>query len=47
MSDRIQIMQQLPVVRFTVSAGYVILDHASGLDYAVLKMIEYGQKVNP
>ena len=47
MSDRIQIMQQLPVVRFTVSAGYVILDHASGLDYAVLKMIEYGRKVNP
>ena len=47
MSDRIQIMQPMPVVRFTVSAGYVILDHASGLDYAILKMVEYGQKVNP
>ena len=47
MSDKIQIMQPMPVVRFTVSAGYVILDHASGLDYAILKMVEYGQKVNP
>ena len=47
MSDKIQIMQPLPVVRFTVSAGYVFLDHASGLDYALLRMIEYGRKVNP
>ena len=47
MADKIQIMQPLPVVRFTVSAGYVFLDHASGLDYALLKMIEYGKKVNP
>ena len=47
MSDKIQIMQPLPVIRFTVSAGYVFLDHASGLDYALLRMIEYGKKVNP
>ncbi len=43
MSDKTQIMLPLPVVRFTVTGGYVKLAHASGLDYLLLKMVEYGR----
>ncbi len=43
MSDKTQIMLPLPVVRFTVAGGYVKLAHASGLDYLLLKMVEYGR----
>ncbi len=43
MSDKTQIMLPLPVVRFTVAGGYVKLAHASGLDYLLLKMVEYGK----
>lgn len=47
MSDRTQIMLSLPVDRFTVSAGYVMLKQASGLDYLLLKMLEYGKSTDP
>lgn len=47
MSDKTQIMLSLPVDRFTVSAGYVMLKQASGLDYLLLKMIEYGRGTDP
>lgn len=43
MSDKTQIMLPLPVVRFTVSGGYVKLSRASGLDYLLMKMVEYGR----
>lgn len=43
MSDKTQIMLPLPVVRFTVTGGYVKLARASGLDYLLMKMVEYGR----